>query len=147
MARAPAASTRTRTTIWRTARLPPATETTLWDFSFYQPHVTVLNLGTNDFGSGDPGAAYETAYENFTRTIRSYYPNTYLILIDMYGGTRLTRINSVVSALKTGGESKIEMLSLNLVQNNLGCNGHPNAAEQAAMGAALATRLKSLLGW
>jgi hypothetical protein len=122
-------------------------DTTLWDFSLCQPQVTVINLGTNDFGAGDPGTAYETAYVNFVRTVRSKYASTYFILIDMYGGTRLTRINNVVATLKSGGESKVEMLSLSSVQNNLGCNQHPNVAAQAAMGGVLATRLRSLMGW
>jgi lysophospholipase L1-like esterase len=122
-------------------------DTTLWDFALFQPQVTVINLGTNDFGAGDPGTAYETAYVNFVRTVRSKYASTYFILIDMYGGTRLTRINNVVATLKSGGESKVEMLSLSSVQNNLGCNQHPNVAAQAAMGGVLATRLRSLMGW
>ena len=122
-------------------------DTTQWDFSLYQPQVTVINLGTNDFGSGDPGTAYETAYANFIKTVRSKYASTYFILIDMYGSTRLTRINNVIATLKAGGESKIEMLSVNSVQNNLGCNQHPNTAAQQAMGNVLATRLKSLMGW
>ena len=120
---------------------------TAWDFSLYQPDVEVINLGTNDFGQGDPGTPYETAYEAFIKTIRTKYANTYFILIDMYGGNRLTRINDVVAALKAGGESKVEVLSVSSAQNNLGCNQHPNVAGQAAMGAVLAARLTTLMGW
>jgi hypothetical protein len=79
--------------------------------------------------------------------VRPKYASTYFILIDMYGGSRATRINNVVAALKSGGESKVEMLSLSSVQNNLGCHQHPNVAAQAAMGGVLATRLRSLMGW
>ena len=120
---------------------------TAWDFSRYQPQVVVVNLGTNDFGQGDPGVAYETAYVEFIKSVRSKYASASFILIDMYGGTRLTRINNVISKLKTGGEAKIEALSVSSAQNNLGCNQHPNVAGQAAMGAVLAQRLKSLMGW
>ena len=123
------------------------TNTTLWDFTLYQPHVTVINLGTNDFGAGDPGTAYETAYVSFIKTVRSKYASTYFILIDMYGGERLTRINDVIATLKAGGEPNVEVLGVSSVQNNLGCNQHPNVAGQAAMGGVLATRLKSLMGW
>jgi lysophospholipase L1-like esterase len=122
-------------------------DTILWDFSLYQPQVTVINLGTNDFGSGDPGTPYETAYVSFIQTIRAKYPSTYFILIDMYGGTRVTRINDVVATLKSSGETKVEMLSVSSAQNNLGCNQHPNIAGQQAMGNVLATRLKSLMSW
>lgn len=124
-----------------------ANDNTAWDFSKYQPHVVVLNLGTNDFGAGDPGTAYETAYVSFIKTVRSKYAAAHFILIDMYGGNRLTRINNVVAQLKSGGESKVEMLSFSSVQNNLGCNQHPNVAAQAAMGNVLATRLKAIMSW
>ncbi|MGD0680221.1 MAG: GDSL-type esterase/lipase family protein [Polyangiaceae bacterium] len=120
---------------------------TPWDFSLYQPNVVVINLGTNDFGSGDPGIPYETAYVAFIETIRAKYAGAYFILIDMYGGNRLTRIEDVVATLKSGGESRVETLSVSSAQNNLGCNQHPNVAGQAAMGAVLAARLQSLMGW
>jgi len=122
-------------------------DTALWDFSLYQPHVVVINLGTNDFGAGDPGTPFETAYVSFVQSIRLKYPATYFILIDMYGGMRLTRLNNILATLKTGGESKVEVLSLNAVQNNLGCNQHPNIAGQQGMGNTLAARLRVLMGW
>lgn len=124
-----------------------ANDDTAWDFSKYQPHVVVMNLGTNDFGAGDPGNAYATAYVSFIKSVRSKYAVAYFILIDMYGGNRLTRINNVVAQLKASGESKVEMLSLGSVQNNLGCNQHPNVAAHAAMGNVLATRLKTVMNW
>ncbi len=122
-------------------------DTVLWDFALYQPQVVVINLGTNDFGSGDPGTPYEMAYVSFVQTIRAKYPDAYFILIDMYGGTRLTRLNDIAATLKTGGESKAEVLSLDAVQNNLGCNQHPNVAGQQAMGNTLATRMRTVMGW
>lgn len=122
-------------------------DTVLWDFSLYQPQVVVINLGTNDFGPGDPGTPFETAYVSFVQTVRGKYPATYFILIDMYGGMRLTRLDNVLSALKGGGETKIEVLSLNAVQNNLGCNQHPNIAGQQGMGNVLAARIRVVMGW
>jgi lysophospholipase L1-like esterase len=124
-----------------------ANDKSAWDFSNYRPHVVVMNLGTNDFGAGDPGTAYETAYISFIKTVRSKYAAAHFILIDMYGGNRRTRIDNVVAQLKAGGESKIEMLSLSSVQNNLGCNQHPNVAAHAAMGNLLAARLKTVMNW
>ncbi len=122
-------------------------DTVLWDFSVYQPQVVVINLGTNDFGPGDPGTAFETAYVSFVQTIRGKYPSAYFVLIDMYGGMRLTRLNNVLGTLKGDGESKVEVLSLNAVQNNLGCNQHPNVAGQQGMGNVLAARLRVVMGW
>jgi lysophospholipase L1-like esterase len=122
-------------------------DTVLWNFALYQPQAVVINLGTNDFGSSDPGTPYETAYVSFVQAIRQKYADTYFILIDMYGGTRLTRLDNVLASLKASGETKAEVLSLNSVQNNLGCNQHPNVAGQQAMGTTLAARLRTVFGW
>lgn len=141
-------TTPTATSLTMPIRYPYALpDTVLWNFALYQPQAVIINLGTNDFGSGDPGTPYETAYVSFVQTIRQKYPDTYFILIDMYGGTRLTRINDVLASLKTSGESRAEVLSLDSVQNNLGCNQHPNVAGQQGMGTTLAARLQTLFGW
>ena len=50
-----------------------------------------------------------------------------------------------VDALKSSAESKVEALSLDSVQDNLGCNQHPNVAGQQGMGTTLAARLHTLL--
>ena len=47
-----------------------------------------------NWGPSDPGTPYETAYVSFVQTIRGKYADAYFVLIDMYGGTRLTRLNT-----------------------------------------------------
>jgi lysophospholipase L1-like esterase len=122
---------------------PPA-----WDFSKYQPHVVVINLGTNAFGSGNPGQAYVDAYVGFVQHVRSKYASANMILIEEYGGDRATAIDRVVTALKSAGESKVEVLSFSSVpNNNTACNQHPNASAQKAMGELLAARIKPLMSW
>ncbi|HVZ89106.1 MAG TPA: SGNH/GDSL hydrolase family protein [Polyangia bacterium] len=141
-------TTPTATSLTMPKRYPYALpDTVLWNFALYQPQVVVINLGTNDFGSGDPGTPYETAYVSFVQAIRQKYAEASFILIDMYGGTRLTRLNNVLASLKASGETRVEVLSFNSVQNNLGCNQHPNVAGQQAMGTTLAARLQTLMGW
>ncbi len=141
-------TTPTATSLTMPKRYPYALpDTALWNFALYQPQAVVINLGTNDFGSGDPGTPYETAYVSFVEAIRQKYADAYFILIDMYGGTRLTRLNNILTSLKASGESRAEVLSLASAQNNLGCNQHPNVAGQQAMGTTLAARLQTLLGW
>lgn len=117
-----------------------------WDFSRYQPHVVVITLGTNDFGSGNPGQPYVDAYVSFAKHVRSKYPNAYFILAAMYGNQE-GPIGNVVSTLKSGGDSKVEFLSFNSVQNNKGCAQHPDKGAQQAMGELLATRIKAIMNW
>jgi lysophospholipase L1-like esterase len=122
------------------------TEEAGWDFSAYQPHVVVINLGTNDFGAGDPGAAFVTAYVNFAKHVRSKYPDAYFILIAMYSNQE-SAVNQVLTNLKNGGETKIELLRFSSIQNNKGCAQHPDKSAQQAMGELLATRLRAVMNW
>ena len=141
-------TTPTATSLTMPKRYPYAIpDSVLWDFALYQPQAVIINLGTNDFGSGDPGTPYETAYVSFVQTIRQKYDDAYFILIDMYGGNRLTRLDNILASLNASGESRVAVLSLSSVQNNLGCNQHPNVAGQQGMGTTLAARLRTVLGW
>jgi lysophospholipase L1-like esterase len=117
-----------------------------WDFSKYQPHVVVINLGTNDFGSGDPGQAFVDAYVTFAKQVRSKYPDAYFILAAMYSNHEAA-IGNVVNKLKSDGSSKVELLKLAAAQNNKGCAQHPDKTAQQAMGQLLATRLKAVMNW
>jgi lysophospholipase L1-like esterase len=117
-----------------------------WDFSKYQPHVVVITLGTNDFGSGDPGQAYIDAYVSFAKHVRSKYPAAHFILAAMYSNQE-GPIGNVANNLKSGGDSKVELFTFSSVQNNKGCAQHPDKAAQQAMGELLATRIKAIMNW
>jgi lysophospholipase L1-like esterase len=117
-----------------------------WDFSKYQPHVVVITLGTNDFGSGNPGQAYVDAYVSFAKHVRSKYPAAHFILAAMYGNQE-GPIGNVVNKRKSGGDTKVELLTFSSVQNNKGCAQHPDKAAQQAMGELLATRIKAIMNW
>jgi lysophospholipase L1-like esterase len=117
-----------------------------WDFSKYQPHVVVITLGTNDFGSGDPGKPYVDAYVSFAKHVRSKYPSAYFILAAMYDNQE-GPIANVVNQLKSGGDSKVEPFTFSAVQNNKGCAQHPDKAAQQAMGELLAARIKLVMNW
>lgn len=119
-----------------------------WDFSRYRPDVVVINLGTNDFGQGNPGQPYVDAYVAFAEEVHEHYPDAPVILIDMYGGERAAAIESVISGLGGSGIPSVEMLSFSSVpNNNTACNQHPNVTAHQAMGELLAAHLQSLMGW
>lgn len=121
-------------------------EDAAWNFSGYQPHVVVINLGTNDFNSGNPGRAFLDAYVAFAKHVRAKYPGAHFILVAMYESQE-GAVGEVVSKLKQGGDTKIELLAFNAVQNNRGCTQHPDAAAHQAMGSLLAMRIKAATGW
>jgi lysophospholipase L1-like esterase len=117
-----------------------------WEFAKYQPHVVVITLGTNDFGSGNPGQPYVDAYVTFAKHVRSKYPAAHFILAAMYGNQE-GPIGNVVNALKGSGDSKVELFTFSSVQNNKGCAQHPDKAAQQAMGELLAARIKAIMNW
>jgi lysophospholipase L1-like esterase len=118
----------------------------VWDFAKYQPHVVVITLGTNDFGSGNPGQPYVDAYVSFAKHVRSKYPAAYFVLAAMYGNQE-GPIGNVVNALKSSGDSKVELFTFSAVQNNKGCAQHPDKSAQQAMGELLAARIKIIMNW
>jgi hypothetical protein len=56
-------------------------------------------------------------------------------------------INSVVTKVKSDGDMNVEAFDIHSYANGNACASHPDKAGQAAMGAALASHLKSVLGW
>ena len=127
-----------------------------WDFSTWQPHAVVINLGTNDASSqGDPGTPYETAYLGFMRALRLKYPDTFFVLTigPMLDGDNLkairTRIQSVIKTRSSEGDSKMSYLEFPTQSplDGLGCDSHPSAKTNATMAVQLVTELKTRLSW
>ncbi len=123
-----------------------ATVPTPWSFALFIPDLVVINLGTNDSSThGDPGQPYIDAYVAFVQHVRSHYPAAWIICLDPTAAVTAD-IAQVVSTIKTGGDAKIESFALT-GQNGSGCDGHPNIASDALMGASLATEIKRVMSW
>lgn len=118
-----------------------------WDFARFQPHIAVVNLSSNDYSTrGDPGAPYVTAYTAFVRHLRSVYPNAYILCLIQWNGSA-TNINSVVTTIRNGGDTRISSFDINVTAGGDGCEGHPNVAKAQAMGERLATEIRRILSW
>lgn len=133
-----------------------------WDHSLApHPDVIVVNLGTNDFATGDPGAAFQTAYNAFLKDLRTKHPDAYIVvatspmLTDSFpeGEQRRTKsiaaLNAIVAARKNEGDAKIGLLELDeqLDTDGLGCDYHPSSITQQKMAAKLVAFVKSALNW
>jgi lysophospholipase L1-like esterase len=126
----------------------------VWDFTTWQPHAVVINLGTNDAStSGDPGTPYETNYLNFVKTLRQKYPDTFFVLTigPMLSGTSLsairTHLQNVIKTRAGDGDTKLSFLEFPEQTSGYGCDWHPGAATHAKMAPLLVTELKKQLGW
>lgn len=116
-----------------------------------KPDAVVINLGTNDSASNDPGQPYEDAYVAFLRTVRGHYPNAWLFLTigPMTGEPMLTTMrNHLDNVVKKFADAKTTHITMD-TQNtaSTGCDYHPNVAEDARMAATLKTALQAKLAW
>ena len=130
----------------------------IWSFE-PKASVVVINLGTNDWATGDPGTSYETAYQSFIGNVRSHYPDAWIFLTigSMVGEPGLTQVKThlaiVVAALAATGDKKLLTFDLG-VQNMgsdgsvpTGCDWHPNVADHQRMAGILQQQLSAKLGW
>jgi lysophospholipase L1-like esterase len=135
-----------------------SSDTPKWTFD-RQPAVVVINLGTNDWNTGDPGPAFESAARDFIQRIRSHYPSAWIFLAigSKLWGSQFdeanARLRSVAAACAAAGDRKV--ISFDLGIQNLGddsmiptgCSWHPSAAEHRRMASILRKQLAAKLGW
>jgi lysophospholipase L1-like esterase len=138
------------------ARILATKSDSKWDFATWQPHVVVINLGTNDASTkGDPGTPYRTNYLDFVRTLRQKYPDTFFVLTigPMLDGENLkairTHLQSVISTRASEGDSRLSYLEFppQSAADGMGCDYHPSPKTNAAMATLLVSELKRRLSW
>lgn len=123
-----------------------------WDFSAV-PDVVVIGLGTNDFSGGDPGVAYEQAYERFiTDAIRVRAPGAPILLAtsSMMGGTERTQMRARLDAIAAHfADPKITVVEIAEQQqaDGIGCDYHPSEATQRKMATQLVPAIRAATGW
>jgi len=119
------------------------------------PDVVVVNLGTNDFGNNDPGAAFDAAYGVFLDQLRAAYPAA-----EIYAATgpmlppdvraKLDEaVDGVVAAHNGEAARPAHVLSFSMAASGrrYGCDWHPGRDTQAGMAQILIDRLEADLGW
>ncbi len=127
-----------------------------WDFHI-EPQAVVINLGTNDISNnkGDPGDAFRDTYVDLLTTIRTNYPDAWIIGIigPLLSGSDLTtiqgHITDAVDMLTAAGDQKVEFFNMIQPQtmDKWACQAHPNVAENMIMATQLAGELSAKLGW
>jgi lysophospholipase L1-like esterase len=141
----------------RYPRTLPAKDTTnTWDFSKYIPDAVVINLGTNDFSTGDPGMVFQTTYTTFVTDLRGHYPKARIFLAvgPMLGGTSYNQakayLNGVIATRSTAGDKNLTLLEFGTqdgANDGLGCDSHPSLTTHQKMSVKLVAALKADLGW
>jgi lysophospholipase L1-like esterase len=140
----------------RYPRTLPERATSAWDFSKFVPDAVVINLGTNDFAKGDPGAAFQRAYSKFVGDLRSRYPAArfFLALGPMLKPADYRRasryLKAVIAERASAGDENLALLEFgiqNAKLDGLGCDYHPSLKTHQRMAEKLQAALKTELGW
>ena len=127
-----------------------------WDFGSWTADVVVVNLGTNDFGAGDPGQPYVDAYSAMIKQVRTHYPHAYILgaVGSMMVGPNLAKniayVKSAVGAANAGGDPRVSFVDLGVQDGNAsgyGCDYHPSVATDQLMADKLTAAIKALTGW
>ena len=141
----------------------PTDKTSTWDFSKFPADAVVINLGTNDFGKGNPDEKmWTTAYVNFIQHIRKNYPKAHIfcavgsMMSDNWPKDQkaLTTVknycNSVIDTLQKAGDTNVHFLEFAVQDGNadgLGSDWHPSVKTHKKMADKLVEALKKELGW
>lgn len=132
-----------------------------WSFTVL-PDVVVVNLGTNDFAKGDPGPAFEAAYERFLSDLRTKIPAAPIIvaLSPMFRDTfpveqsirrkAAARLKAIVAARTSKGDAKVSYFEFDEQHggaDGYACDFHPSQTTHEKMSAKLVTEIKTLMRW
>jgi lysophospholipase L1-like esterase len=130
-----------------------------WTFDTPEPDVVVINLGTNDFAHGDPGAPFAHAYAAFLGQLRGHYPHAHVIcalspmILDAPGHMHRTAVRTVLQELvadrAAAGDAHVSYFEFDLPRpsEGFGCDFHPSTATHRTMAAALVEEIRARTGW
>lgn len=121
----------------------------------FAPQLVVVNLGTNDFGSGDPGPQFDAAYEQLLADLRKAYPEAQLVaaiggMLEPDKLALLKRsIEDVVGKIRAAGDLRTSFVFLDppATGRRYGCDWHPGIDAQISMAQTLQAKAAPLLGW
>jgi lysophospholipase L1-like esterase len=140
----------------RYPRTLPERATSTWDFAKFVPDAVVINLGTNDFSAGDPGAGFQTAYLKFVTDLRAHYPSArfFLAVGSMLGGEDYKKVaaylQAVIDARASSGDKNLTLLEFgtqDAAADGIGSDSHPSLKTHQKMADKLQAALKADLGW
>ena len=136
--------------MWRT--LP--SEDALWGGNS-RPDLIIVNLGTSDFGDGDPGPRFKDRYVETLGQLRVVYPGANIIATigGMLEKPKLAAakaaIEGAVNVRRGVGDLRTSFVLLDPPPKGrrFGCDWHPGIDGQKSMAQALEVAVTSSWGW
>lgn len=119
----------------------------LWDFAAYQPHVVVVNLGTNDSAylkdHPDEYDAFVKAGADFFRDIRQKNPGA--AIIACYGMMGLEMTDYIKRAVEESGLDNIHYVGLRNLRTARA--GHPSPEDHETNAKILTKEIQKIMNW
>jgi len=144
-------------------RTLPGDAQSRWEFSAWDPQVIVINLGTNDFGKGNPDEkGWTDGYKAFVKTLRVRYPAAAIycavgsMMSDSWPpekkalSTIRGYLTRMIDELSKAGDKNIRYLEFapqDINANGVGADWHPNVKTNRIMADTLVAAVKKDLGW
>jgi lysophospholipase L1-like esterase len=132
-------------------------------YNFATPvDAVVINLGTNDYNQGYDPTNFVSAYEGLVATVRSHYPNAYILLIDgpllsnNYPFTNAydqldTDLGKILTHFKNLNDTNMDVLEVPIQGDcseiTCGCDEHPTVSEDQSISVLIANKIKAAKGW
>jgi lysophospholipase L1-like esterase len=121
----------------------------LWDFTSWVPDAVIINLGTNDFGPGDPGPGFGEAYRAFVRQVRGHYPRALILCTfgPVMSRDQVDRARAYLAP--TLEQAGIDVLEFPRQDGSIGYGSdwHPSAETHRRMADQLTAELRRRLSW
>ncbi len=131
-------------------RTIPTDPNSTYDHASWVPEVILIDLGTNDFAIGDPGAPYAMAYEAFVTRLRTLYPDAWIFCAA--GPITLQyapAVEGVVASRTQAGDQRIRSVRFPQQDGSLGfgCDYHPNLATHQQLADTITPLIRAATGW
>ncbi|TCR92246.1 SGNH/GDSL hydrolase family protein [Rhizobium sp. BK376] len=113
----------------------------------------IVNLGTNDFGSGLRPPTFVKDYAALLSKLRTEHPDALIyaalgpMLSDPDFAAGEAAVKAVVDSRIAAGDTRLHYLRLRVAVGSYGCNWHPSPPTHAAMAQILTDRLRKDLNW
>lgn len=132
-----------------------AAQLEIWDNHKFEPHLIVINLGTNDTsytkGIEERQKNFEEEYYNFLKQVRDCNPNSQIICtLGVMKQELCPVVESAVQRFKTStGDEKIHTLMFEAQQESdgIGTDEHPSLKTQDKMSKKLIGKIEKVMGW
>ena len=94
----------------RYQRLDFSNETSITDFSSWQPDVITINLGTNDHSAPCDTTLFETRFNSFLTELRDLHPQSWILVLRPFRGYFEDNEKKIVEERKKDGDKKIAFI-------------------------------------